>query len=255
MTEHFASSRDFFYLAALLTGAALGSLFNRWRRRATGSFRNLSLSLCFILLSGAVAALAVSLVYSGGGIFVEKGLYLPLTCLGGLSMLALRFPRAAGFPLILLGGLAAVWLGFSWWRLPLLGEEALVRVTNEGSARYVVQVPGGGTGGPGEERRLSFGGDENTLLWITLTRLAYHRFIPLIGGEVRGSVTEIALPGETLLSEPRPGMTGGVPREGPGAVLLAGREDRQIRGSLLLGLIAPGMSMDAVFEGDTLAFR
>jgi hypothetical protein len=249
MIDNFAPARDFFYLAAMLAGAALGSLLNRWRRRAAGRFRDFSLSLCFILLSGAVTALALAVVRSRGEIFFEKGLYLPLVCLGGLAMLALRFPRAAGFPFILLGGLAAVWLGLTWWRLPLLGEEALVRVTREASGRYVVLVPPGKGAEPGEERRLSFGGDEGVSLEIALTRLEYHRFIPLIGGEVRGLVTEVVLPGKTLLSDTRPGRRDG------GAVLFAGREERTLRGTLLLGLIAPGMSMDAVFEGDVLAFR
>jgi hypothetical protein len=252
MIENFAPARDFFYLAAILTGAALGSLFNRWRRRATRSFRDLSLSLCFILLSGAVAALAVSVIRSGGGIFFEKGLYLPLACLGGLSMLALRFPRAAGFPLILLGGLAAVWLGLSWWRLPLLGEDALLRVTHEASDRYAVLVPPGRAAEG--ERRLSFGGDESAPLEITLTRLEYHRFIPLIGGEARGLITEIALPGNTLLADTLLDRSGGS-GEGGGTFLFAGREARKIRGALPLGLIVPGMSVDAVFDGEALVFR
>jgi hypothetical protein len=248
MIENFAPARDFFYLAALLTGAAAGSFLNHRRIRASGRFRDFSLSLCFILLSGAAAALAASLIYSGGGIFFERGLYLPLACLGGAAVLAFRFPRAAGFPLLLAGGLTAVWLGFTWQRLPRLGEEALVRVTNEGSGRYAVQVPSGKTEGPGEERRFSFGGDESTVLWITLTRFDYHRVIPLVGGEVRGLVTEIALPGETLFSDPRSGG-------GAGALWFTGRNGEDIRGSFGLGAIAPGMSGDAVFDGEGLIFR
>jgi hypothetical protein len=65
-----------------------------------------------------IAVLAAALIISRVRIFTESAVYLTGAVIAALFILAVRFPRAGGFPLILLAGVATVWLGFSFLRYP-----------------------------------------------------------------------------------------------------------------------------------------
>ena len=120
--EQFSSSRDFLYLAALLLGCGIGCILNRLKKNCSARSRNLTVTAAFFLLSGVLAALTLALIYSGGMILFEPDLFLPL----GISVLpfilAFRFPRAAGFPLILVLGVFVVWIAYVCVSFPLSGN-------------------------------------------------------------------------------------------------------------------------------------
>jgi hypothetical protein len=158
--EQFATARDFFYLASIFLGAALGFMLCHFRKRSPRRIRNRSLALAFCCLSAMTVSLAAAIIISQVQAFAEISVYLTGAVLAALLVIAVRFPRAAGFPLILLAGIAAVWVGFSFLRYPIANPAApVVSYAREGLS---------------SDREVIY------------TRLSVPRFYPLIGGETRG---------------------------------------------------------------------
>ncbi|AEF81529.1 hypothetical protein TREAZ_1447 [Leadbettera azotonutricia ZAS-9] len=118
------------------------------------------------------ASFAAALISSQVRLFAESSVYIIGAVFVALLAIAVSFPRAVGFPLILLSGVAAVWAGFSFLRYPVPNPSVPV-------ASYT---------------REEIGSD----LEVVYTRLRAPRSYPLIGGETRGIVTAAktgALPG------------------------------------------------------------
>ena len=150
--EYYAAARDFFYLSALLLGAGAGCVLNRYRRRSTARFRNRSITAAFLFFSGAVIALTAALIFSKWMILKEFSLY-PLAGIVALVLiLAFRFPRALGFPFILATGVFVVWLGYNYLRFPVI---------------------------------------DDTLPDPPSVSVSFPPHVPLVGGVMRGYITEI----------------------------------------------------------------
>lgn len=152
--EHYAAARDFFYLSVLLAGAGIGCVLHRFRRKSTARFRNISITAGLLFFSGAVTALTAAVIFSRGMILKEISLYTPACVLALVLILAFRFPRALGFPLILASGVFVVWLGFNYLRFPVIND----------------------SGHPGPETRSG--------------SISFPPHIPLIGGVMRGYISE-----------------------------------------------------------------
>jgi hypothetical protein len=167
--EHFAPARDFFYLACIFLGAALGFILGHFRRKAPLRSRNRSLTLAFCFLSVMVIFLAAALIYSKGQVFTEPPVYITGAVFVVFLVLVVRFPKAAGFPFILLAVVAAIWAGLSFFRYPIARPSAPVAsYTNE---------------------------DLGSDLELVYTRLRAPRFYPLMGGETRGLLKDAKLRG------------------------------------------------------------
>jgi membrane associated rhomboid family serine protease len=119
MEFSFDPGRDLFYLAFLFFGAALGSFLNRFRRKCNKSFRDRSITIAILFLSGAVASLAVMLILTEATIIAYPALFIIGAVFALLALLAVRFPRTAGFSLIFLAGLGIVWVSYSFFAFPL----------------------------------------------------------------------------------------------------------------------------------------
>jgi protein-S-isoprenylcysteine O-methyltransferase Ste14 len=245
--EQFAVSRDFFYLAWCCAGAALGCLFSRFRKKTTLRFRNRTVTIALCFFSCMAAALAAAFVYSKGAVYLEKTLYIPAGILGAILILAFRFPRAAGFPLILLTGLAVVWLGFSFLRFPrldpLAGESgppvALVRRDRE--ERFLVRII---SGPQGASNTLTLEVPGDGAFEFTLDKLACASLYPLIGGEIRGTISGIREDSQVLYTAPALGfhLPWGVSRE-------------EIRGGFPINAVQPGTGIYLYFDGKSLIYR
>jgi hypothetical protein len=210
--ERFPASRDFFFLAWLFAGAALGCILSRFRKGASLRLRNRVIALAFCFLSGMVAALAAAFVLYGPAIFLEKALYLPGGILAFFLVLAFRFPRAAGFPLILAAGLAVVWLGVSFLSYPRLEVEIpgspAASVSPEGGRRFRVRTAAGPKGELSTPFVVEVSGG---VMEFTLEYLTCAPSFPLIGGVTRGIITEIQDSSGVLYSAPlRAGIFPGV---------------------------------------------
>jgi hypothetical protein len=209
--EQYAAARDLLYLSALFAGAAVGCVFNRFRIRSSPAFRSRTVTVALCLFSAMVVALAGALVYSNGLILFEKALYLPATLAAFLLILAVRFPRAAAFPLILVSGCIVVWIGYSFLQFPLIatGEPFRVSVSsvsNAGTGQYAARFASPRGAVPNQELLISLeseGRPEDRFLEFRFVRVSYAAFFPLIGGENRGLVSEVRSRDEVFYADPR----------------------------------------------------
>jgi hypothetical protein len=233
-----AEARDFFYLAFLFFGAAVGFVLDRFRRQSTGRRRSRSLALAYCCFSVVAAALATAFIFSRGAVFLEKSFYLPGGVILILLILAVRFPRVVGFPLILLGGLAVVWLAWSFLRFPSAGVLPAASVAGNGRGRFTIRI----ASGPGPElTKIIESNDGGESLEFVFNSVGYARQWPVIGGQTRGIVTGIS-GSEDIYSAPPP----------PRAPLIGVRHE-EARGRT--PDMQPGTVLDAYLEGNTLIFR
>jgi hypothetical protein len=206
--ENYTAVRDLFYLAALFAGSGIGCVLNRFRIKSTLRFRNRAVTLALCLFSGMVAALAGALIYSKGFVVFEKTFYVPAVIAVVFPALAVRFPRAAGFPLILVSGCAVIWIGYSFLQFPLLdaGESCRASVFNEGNGRYIARFASDRGANPEQSLLIRIGGEgqpAEKFLEFCFVRIFCAPPVPLIGGENRGIITEIRSENEVFYADPR----------------------------------------------------
>ena len=247
--EQFAPARDFCYLAALLFGAGLGCILNRFRRAGSARFRNWTVTAAYCFFSGALAALTAAIIYSGGGIFTETSLYLPLFVITAVLALAVRFPRAAGFPLILVSGIFIVWMGYACLRFPVINDFAQGRLLRDRSGLIHIRLQSHPEKDP--DTSLSYHpAGEDAVLEFKAFSFSPAKVFPLAGGLNRGLIVEIRSGNERLYRDPRLGAND----------RLAGVWQRffsfqESLGSLETKTLLPGTSLVILFDGSALAFR
>jgi hypothetical protein len=268
--EQFAPARDCFYLAALAAGAGIGCVLNRYRRKSTRRFRNLTITLGFCFFAGTAAALGAAVIYSDWKIFQYLSIYLSAGILAAAPALAFRFPRAAGFPCMLLSGLIVVWVGFFCLQFPAITGSPgsfLAQASWDGDALVHVSLASRpGSGGTELDQSFSFkltpADQRGEVLEFRALHLSWPEFFPLIGGEIRGIIVEVRGNGETLYREPR--LSRGILAvwysrargEEPGG--LAKRLfvfPREIQGELEMENLFPGTQVIISFEEDALSFH
>jgi hypothetical protein len=264
--EQYAAARDLLYLSALFAGAALGCILNRFRIRNTPRFRSRTITFALCLFSGMVVALAGALMYSNGLILFEKPLYIPAAIAAVLLILAVRFPRAAGFPLILISGFIAVWIGYSYLQFPRVNTNglSLASITNEGEAQYTVRFAAGSGAPPGsssgQDLRIQIAGEDQSLEFFFI-HIEYAAPYPLIGGENRGIITKVRDEREIFYSDPR--LDRGLLRgwyTGALKNLSSGPENWYItfdesHDTVPSAVFLPGMALKITFDGDSLLFN
>ena len=278
--NNFASARDFLYLAALFLGAGLGCILNRFRRtdsaqghrpgKKIARFRNLTVTAGLYFFSGTLAALTAAIIFSNWIIFTETTLYLPLVILTIILALAFRFPKAVGFPLILVSGVFVVWVGYACLRFPAIDGTAWGRVVLDGnnfvhvrllSPSELESAAPGSADSPMSDTSLFFqvkGAD--SVLEIRAICISVPKYFPLMGGVNRGVISEIRNGNELIYSEPRfdkvifPGLNfrPGSDRQEVSARFISFQE---ALGRLEAKDLLPGISRTIQFEGSSLTFR
>jgi hypothetical protein len=185
--DTFSLSRDYLYLCAVLLGLTLGSLIGVFRffRRSRRRDMMITLALCFF--SGALILFVPAALYSQGTVFLHKSLLIAAGAVVLIAALAFSFPRAVAFPLILIGGLAVVWLGISFLRLPRFGNDSppILSVYNRGDGTGMIRYEISGTA---EEKSETF---TEIPLEFTVTVVRVHAIVPVIGGMYRAFISEI----------------------------------------------------------------
>jgi len=203
--ENFAPARDYLYLFALLMGAGFGSILNRFRKFSSRSFRNWSITIALILFSGALAALSAAVIYSNGQILMEISLFPYLGIIMALLLLAFRFPKAAGFPIIIISGIFIVWLSYGYLRFPAINETGRLRITRESSG--LIHVIPAVTSAKTTEKNLpvfSFqSSDNNQVLEFRAFSFSFLKALPVIGGVNRGDIAEIYSGDDVYYTDPR----------------------------------------------------
>ncbi|MDR2133967.1 MAG: hypothetical protein LBP27_02575 [Treponema sp.] len=189
----FSVSRDLLYLSGALTGIALGFVLSLLRKDLGIRSKNRRISVMLLFLSGALAAFAAALGVSRGAVFSDSGLFLAAGMCIPPCALAARFPRAAAYPLILAGGLLAVWLAFSYLRFPPAdsGSAPPALIYGEGEGPFSIQTGGG------RAPVLSIP-DGLSSLEFRGVLISFDRHYPFVGGAGRGRISEIRRNGEVL---------------------------------------------------------
>jgi len=260
--KYFALSRDLFYLAALFLGAGVGCVLNRFRRidrtrpystgRSSGRFRILSVTAGLCFFSGTLAALTIVAILSNWVIFGETYLYLPLGILAAILALAFRFPKAVGFPLILVSGIFVVWMGYSCLRFPVI-DGAMGRVILDGNGSAHVRLGAGAN--------FSFqvkAGDPS--LEVRVFYVSFSKYFPLFGGLCRGAITEFRAGNDVLYTE---NASGGKIYSGVSAQPASGRPGyaldpisfHEVIARLDTMDLSPGVVRNIMFEDPELVFR
>jgi hypothetical protein len=191
----FDPGRDFFYLAFLLFGAALGLFLNSFRQKCNKGFQNRLIVIAILFLSGAIASLPVMLILTGGKFIADPAMFIIGVVFALLALLSIRFPRTVGFSFILLAGICIVWVSYAFSRFPRIESQsiALAYITGEQRGFSIEFVP---------EKQKVFLIPETHELELRVTRIEYAYFFPLVGGESRGRITSIRSNGTVMYEYP-----------------------------------------------------
>jgi len=205
--ENYAQARDFFCLFAMLLGAGIGCILNKCRKNTTRNFRNWNITAALIFFSGALAAMAAAVIYSNGRILMETSVYPYAGILAALLTAALRFPKQAGFPLIIVSGVFIVWISYGYLRFPVIDDSGRLRITREanGSVHVIPVMAADSANTAGKSFPvLTFQSSGSQVMEFRAFCFAFSRALPLIGGVTRGDIAEISSSsGELLYTDPR----------------------------------------------------
>jgi hypothetical protein len=256
--ESFAAARDLLCLTGALMGVTLGYVASLGRGDMTIRMRNRRITILLIVFSAAVAAFAGAIIVSKAAIFDEILLFAaPALCVPVFA-LAFRFPRVAGYPLILAGGIFTVWLGYSFLRYPPVkdGEVPLAVLQNDGEGGCLLRLPSGPADAalsaamplPEGISSVEFHG-----LFVGVSR-----FYPLLGGEKRGLVVLVRRNGEIFYTEP--GFQGLVGSWYEYLDVLQKKRSlgitfRELQNTVDIDTIPPGMGIQVFVDGENLIFR
>ncbi|MDR0877652.1 MAG: hypothetical protein LBN21_06335 [Treponema sp.] len=265
--EIFSITRDLLCLTGTFVGTALGYFWSLCRKDITLRSRNRRITLVLLFFSGALIAFSTAIIVSRGAIFGAGSLFAVAGAGVPVFALAVRFPRAAAFPLILVGGLLIVWLGHSYLRFPLIKSSSvpLISIYNDGGGSYSIKFP---TSYGDRAVRLSVGTERLPPLPISEslsslafqgTRIGFGELYPIIGGTARGAIGTIHRDGGILYTDPF--LEGSLLRayysrlasifhQGPFAVHF-----QSVKGAPPINSIPEGANLSIFFDRDTLSFN
>ena len=211
----FGLSRDMLYLSGLLAGIALGFFLSAFKKNSSTHFRSRRIALTLLFLSLMIASLAVSVIASMGAIFAERGV---LVC-AGLAVLifavAVRFPRAVAYPLIIFGGLVTVWLTWSYLRFPQFHDTPVALVSSAANDSFAVRIFSGSDGEntsaavsgesglreKNDSGRIFYTNSGVSVLDFFLVFIELDQIFPVAGGSKRVILREINADSDTLFQE------------------------------------------------------
>jgi hypothetical protein len=252
--KNFFIARDLLYLSGAFLGITVGYILSLSKKNINARSRSRRITLIFLAFSGVLAAFAASVAVSCGGIFSAGKLFFLAAACAPVFALAVYFPRAAAYPLVLAGGLLAVWLGYSFLRFPPAGgaDAPLAYVYHEGANVYSIRLPGGAAGEDGRAAVFQISGNQPALT-VEGVRVGFPPYCPLIGGADRGLAALIRR-GNTVLHEDRrldnPGMQNWYARLGAWGIVF-----QKAAGTVPLDAIPRGATMAVFFAGDALSSR
>jgi hypothetical protein len=254
--RNFSVARDLLYLSGALMGIALGYLLTMFRRNTTSRSRNRRITTVLFIFSGVVIAFSAAVASSFGDIFSITGLFLAAGICIPVFALAVCFPRAAAYPLILAGGLLVVWLGYSFLRFPLIAEDypPLLYVYHEEGV-YSVRFPAesGQTGDRAAIAVVKISGDQPHLD-LEGVLISFNLWYPLVGGTERGTITVIRQNDETLYAElsPENSLLKTISQLRLGSFSVG---FQRIRGEVPLDPIPQGANLAVFFAGGALSLQ
>ena len=250
--DAFPLARDLGFGSAFFLGISLGLLlYIPWAGDDTRR-KSRFVSLFFILLSVTVALLAGALIYSKADLLWDREYWIPWALISVLGVAGSRFPRAVGFPLVVLLGAVISWGAYTYLRSEGLSSGnnpvCVLRVNgqNQISARFEPIFPVLSQKQDQLYIPLEFKNEEGIPL-CSVTIVTFHRLVPLVGGSSR--ILRVFITQRNRLVVSKPKEWGNPPAWGPMVVL----ERRDLE--LPLETLTPGTRWKIEFEADKLNFR
>jgi hypothetical protein len=235
--EHFAPSRDLFYLTALSLGAGLGSLLMAYRKTSSRKQHMAWISTTLFLGSLIISALAAAIILSNGLIVTLPSLY-PWGCLFVLlGALTIRFFKTGGCAIIFAGGLFVIWICISFLNYPSFTEPQRLVLESTPSGQIVIR----------RDVKIWTAEDDGRALHIEAAAVTAHSSYPIIGRERRGAIIRIRRGDEQLAAiSPR-----GYRFKHSGGL---GFSLDQYTLELPPGILRPGINLAVLFNGRELYF-
>jgi hypothetical protein len=198
--KNFSIARDLLCLSGAFVGIALGYLLSLFRGDITLRSRNRRITLILLFFSGALVSFSAAILVSHGAVFGAVALFAVAAIAVPVFALAVCFPRAAAFPLILASGLLVVWLGYSYLRFPPINSSSVPVIFNEGGS-YSIKFPF--SRGNGDRAVLLLPSlQSQSSLEFQGTRISFGKLYPIIGGTERGAIGTIRQDGKVLYTDP-----------------------------------------------------
>lgn len=186
-SSFYSPAADLLYLTVLFLGFAAGAALKAviYRNGRFGASGYVSMSA--VSASLAVAALALAIVGFGGlPLLADTGFRPVWLCVLCISALLFVFPRAVGFPVLVLTGFAVVLYGYFFVRVPEMEGDSAVLLeiagNPDGTFRCAIleDAPYGGL--------VSAADGYNAIRYMSLS---LDRRLPIVGGTFRGAVAGV----------------------------------------------------------------
>ncbi len=195
-------SRDLFYLAFCCLGFGAGALVSLFASDLTLKQRNRKITCAILWFSGALISLTLAIVFSKGEVFLHKDFYIAGSVFFVLTAASFRFPKYAGFPLIIIAGFLVTVFAFLFLRFPLADEtDPLVFRTDESKQAAVRIMRSSDTESLSEFAYFELSNLEDPLS-VIVYEFHIDEAVPLAGGQVRSSPFEIIQNGALIFSNP-----------------------------------------------------
>jgi hypothetical protein len=207
------------------------------------------ITVILCLVSFAIAALAVAVIFSGGLIVTIPSLYPFAFSILMLGALGLRFPRVGGSAIIFASAVLIIWISFSFLFFPDLQEPVRLSLRSavEGHILIRQEISAGAADDPGgahAEETWNIFDDGRTITFEAVSITAYPP-LPFIGGQRRGAITRITRNGEQLFVLAGKHFSSS---DNPG--FLPERHTLDLPS----GIIHPGLTLSVAFDGKHLYF-
>jgi hypothetical protein len=250
--DNFSLSRDMLYLSGAFTGMGLGVILTLFRKDIGTRSRNRRIALILVLFSIMLAGFSIAIIASRGAIFRDSGVLVIAGLFIPLGALAVYFPRTVAYPLFLLSGLAAVWLGYTCLRFPPLSKAPVALISSAASGSFSIRLfPGNAKTGSvkAEEDDISVSIVETgktfytksgaSLLYISVITAEISRLFPFIGGSSRAAIFRVSADADPLFADKS--LEESYRRADSAAV--PGISHRNLSGTVHLENAAPGMDI------------
>jgi hypothetical protein len=140
----FSSARDFFYLSAILAGAAVGFFFSFYKKSLRYSQKEQRVTTGFWLLSAAVLSASAAFILGGMNLIQENDLFgdffIIAGCMMAAGLLAVLLPETFLFPVIVASGICLVFAGYIFLRYPqIYGRIPVTRVALAASDTILIE--------------------------------------------------------------------------------------------------------------------
>lgn len=200
----FSSARDFFYLSAILLGAAAGFFFSFYKKGLRYGQKEKRVTAGFWLLSAAVLAALAAFVLPGGEALQERGFLIVAACMMAAGCLAVLLPEIFLFPVIVISGVCVVFAAYIFLRYPEVYSRIPVTRIALGAADTIFIEPEypkftltNNNLFAGDKARIQYKNYYDKahpfMLEYTAVMVTINRIVPLIGGQRRCILTGLNL--------------------------------------------------------------